>query len=152
MCDTLLALTHSLCVAELNTKGSTDMCSVFFCCLSESRELLPEAELLLQAAEKIHPAERKPVHMMLLLLMMASSVAKQPTPAISQQILDMAVSYFEKCEVEMFDRSAASRVEICYIVVILLRSTVSSIFKHYYNFFFQKCISYGKCKLQYFWR
>jgi len=127
----LVSLTYCLCVAELNTKGSTDTCSVFLCCLSESRELLPEAELLLQAAEKIHPADRKPIHMMLLLLMMASSVAKQPTPAISQQILDMAVSYFEKCEVEMFDRSAASRVEICYVIVMLLRSTVSSIFKHY---------------------
>jgi len=91
---------------------------VFLCCLSESRELLPEAELLLQAAEKIHPADRKPVHMMLLLLM-ASSVAKQATPAISQQILDMAVAYFEKCEVEMFDRSAASRVEVCYTIVFL---------------------------------
>jgi hypothetical protein len=126
---------------------------VFLCCLFESRELLPEVELLLQAAEKIHPADRKPVHMMLLLLMMASSVAKQPTPAISQQILDMAVSYFEKCEVEMFDRSAASRVEICHIiVVILLRSTVCSVFKHYCHFFFQKCISYGKSKPEYFWR
>jgi len=97
----LLSLIPCSCVAELNTKGTTDTCSVFLCCLSESRELLPEAELLLQAAEKIHPANRKPVHMMLLLLMMASSVAKQPTPAISQQILDMAVSYFEKCEVDI---------------------------------------------------
>jgi hypothetical protein len=121
---------------------------VFLCCLSESRELLPGAELLLQAAEKIHPADRKPVHMMLLLLMMTSSVAKQPTPAISQQILDMAVSYFEKYQVEMFDRSAASRVEIYYIIVILLRSTVSSIFKHHcYFFFFQKCVSYEKINL-----
>jgi len=125
----LLSLTHCSCVAELNTKGSTDTCSVLLCCLSESRELLPEAELLLKAAEKICPADRKPVHMMLLLLMMASSVAKQPTPAISQQILDMAVSYFEKCEVKMFDRCAASRVEICYIVVILLRSVHS---QHYF--------------------
>jgi hypothetical protein len=103
-----------LCVAELNSKGSADMCSLFLCCLSESRELLPEAEHLLQTAEKIHPADRKPVHMMLLLLMLTASVAKQPTPSISQQILDMAVSYFEKCEVEMFDRSAASRVEMLY--------------------------------------
>jgi hypothetical protein len=122
----LLSLTQSLYFAELNTKGCTDMSSVFLCCLSESRELLPDAELLLQAAEKINPANRKPVHMMLLLLMMAYSVAKRPTPAISQQILDVSVSYFEKCQVEMCDRSAASRVEMCYIIVILLRSTVSS--------------------------
>jgi hypothetical protein len=113
-----------LCVAELNNKGSRDTCSAFLCCLSESRELLPEAELLLQTAEKIHPADRKPVHMMLLLLMLTASVAKHPTPSVSKQILDMAVSYFEKFEVEMFDRSAASRVEMCYSIVILCRSSV----------------------------
>jgi hypothetical protein len=81
---------------------------VFLHCLSESRELLPDVDLLLQAAEKIYPANRKPIHMMLLLLMMASAVAKQPTPALSQQILDMAVSYFEKCQVEICGSSAAS--------------------------------------------
>jgi citrate lyase gamma subunit len=91
---------------------------VFLCCLSESRELLPDVDLLLQAAEKIHPANRKPVHMMLLLLMMASSVAKQPTAAVSQQILDMAVTYFEKCQVEIGDRSAAS-CTVCVCLIVL---------------------------------
>jgi hypothetical protein len=101
------SVTLCLCVAELNTKGSTDTCSVFLGCLSESRELLPDVELLLEAAEKIHPANRRPVHMMLLLLMMASSVANKPTPAVSQRILDMAVSYFEQCQVQMCDISVS---------------------------------------------
>jgi hypothetical protein len=94
-----------LFVTELSTIGSagtiTNVCSAFLICLSENGELLPDVELLLEAAEKFHPVNRKPVHTFLLLLLLVSSASKQPTPAVSQQILDMAVSYVDKYQVWM---------------------------------------------------
>jgi hypothetical protein len=99
-------LSVSVCsfVTELKSRGSTgtltDICSAFLKCLSENRELLPDVELLLEATEKIHPANRTPVHILLLLLMLVSSLSKKPTPAISQQILDMAMLYFEQFRVK----------------------------------------------------
>jgi hypothetical protein len=78
----------------------TDICSAFLKCLSENRELLPDVELLLEAAQKVHPARRTPVHILLLLMMLVSSVSKKPTTALSQQILDLAVIYFEQFQVK----------------------------------------------------
>jgi hypothetical protein len=79
----------------------TNVCSAFLTCLSENREFLPDVELLLEAAEKFHLANRKPVHLFLLLLLLVSSASKQPTPAVSQQILDVAVSYVDQYQVWM---------------------------------------------------
>jgi hypothetical protein len=73
---------------------------VFLKCLSENRELLPDVELLLEATQKVHPTNRTPVHILLLLLMLVSSVSKRPTPALSQQMLDMAVLYFQQFQVK----------------------------------------------------
>jgi hypothetical protein len=94
-----------LFVTELSTTGSaaviTNVCSAFLTCLSENRELLPDVELLLEVAERFHPANRKPVHLFLLLLLLVSSACNQPTPALSLQILDMAVSYVDRYQVCM---------------------------------------------------
>jgi hypothetical protein len=78
----------------------TDVCFAFLKCLSENRELLPDVELLLEAIQKVHPSNGKPVHTLLLLLMLVSSVSKRPTPALTHQILDMAVLYFEQFQVK----------------------------------------------------
>jgi hypothetical protein len=91
-------------VTELKSRGSTgmltDICSAFLKCLSENKELLPDVELLLEATQKVHPANRTPVHILLLLMILVSSVSKKTTTAQSQQILDMAVLYLEQFQVK----------------------------------------------------
>jgi hypothetical protein len=99
-------------ITELKSRGSTgmlaDICSAFLKCLSENRELLPDVELLLEATQKIQPASRTPVHTLLLMMMLVSSVSNNPTTALSQQILDVAVLYFKQFQ-----------VKICFLLEIL---------------------------------
>jgi hypothetical protein len=77
----------------------SDICTAFLKCLSENKELLPDVEVLLEATQKVHPASRTPVYILLLLMMLVSSVSKKSSTALSQQILDMAVLYFEQFQV-----------------------------------------------------
>jgi hypothetical protein len=93
----------------------------------------------LEATRKVHPANGTPVHILLLLLMMVSSVSKKPTPALSQQILDMAVLYFEQFQVKthflLLERKTES--DIMFTLMPLANIIVNIIF----------CIFLDACKL-----
>ncbi|XP_069672379.1 HEAT repeat-containing protein 1 [Periplaneta americana] len=71
------------------------ICSAFIRCLEDSKEHIPDVQLLLGAAEKVPQEKRKPIDVVMLILMLAAAAVKEPDQACSQRVLNVAVSYVE---------------------------------------------------------